>query len=164
MLIECPGAILLEKRRILAKDMPSQMSYANYSGLVVKWGVELAGWTEGIVTNPGNIQVASALKRLLDALRKGHCYWRILTQEEWDLKTLEKDEVGAKSRKRRIDWGTTRGNQKSQKVKRTQKAGRRNQSDDVIQVDDQHGSSDSSRSGSSSEDEGDEDEDEEDED
>lgn len=133
------------------------MSYSNYTGLVVKWGVELAGWTEGIVTNPGNIQTAGALKRLLDALRKGHCYWRVLTQEEWDQKTLEKDEAGVKLRKRRVDWGTTRGKQKSQKVKRTQKDGRGNKSDDMIE-DSESCSSDSGSSSGSSSEEGDDEE------
>lgn len=123
VLINYTGTVLTEKRRILPKDVPNQMAYANYSGLVAKWGVEMAGWTEGDIVNPGTIQTSGSLKRLLDALRKGHCYWRVLTQTEWDQKIEDQVNKEGKSRKRRKDFGTTKGPQKSKKVTRSQTAG-----------------------------------------
>ena len=68
------GEILADKKNIPLKDIPAQMSYLHYEALVCKWGVELCGWTEEKVVNPGFMQTAGALKRLLDALCKGHCH------------------------------------------------------------------------------------------
>lgn len=101
-------------------ELPSQMSYSHYNGLVAKWGVELAGWTEDEIINPGAIQAAGALKRLLDALHKGHCYWRVLTKEQWDEKIDEVDGAATKSRKRRCDFGTKKA---PKKARVTQEAG-----------------------------------------
>lgn len=103
------------------------MSYTNYSALVARWGVELAGWTEETVVNPGVIQTACALKRLLDALRKGHCYWRVLTKAEWDQKKDDQESAEPKARKRRRDHGTTKA-PRSKRVKWNQGAGSKSRS------------------------------------
>ncbi|KAG1728957.1 uncharacterized protein EDB91DRAFT_1085894 [Suillus paluster] len=44
---------ILTKERGVSEDNVPVMDYTAYEGFV--WGVELAGWTEGQVTNPGNI-------------------------------------------------------------------------------------------------------------
>lgn len=132
------GDILTNTKNISSKDVPTQMSYSQYEVLVCKWGVELCGWTEDKVANPGLIQTAPALKRLLDALRKGHCYWRELTQGEWEKKIEEREDATPKSRKRRSDHGTTKKPRKTRKVRRDQTAGSSpSDSDDDDDLDDE---------------------------
>ena len=93
----------MSERGIDSNQVLTQMNYANYRGLIAKWGVELAGWTEEVVVNPGKIQMVAALKRLLNALRKGHCYWRALLKAEWDQKIEEQESAEPRSRKRCCD-------------------------------------------------------------
>ena len=99
------------------------MNYVNYCGLIAKWGVELAGWMEEVV-NPGKIQTAAALKRLLNALRKGHCYWWALSKAEWDQKIEEQESAKPRSQKRCCDHGMKRA-PKSRKVSKNQMASSR---------------------------------------
>ena len=114
----------MSERGIDSDQVLTQMNYANYRGLIAKWGVELAGWMEEEVVNPGKIQMAAALKRLLDALRKGHCYWWALSKAEWDQKIEEQESAEPRSRKRHCDHGTKRA-LKSRKVSKNQTAGSR---------------------------------------
>jgi hypothetical protein len=58
------------------------MQYTNYKALVCRWGVELKGWTEPEINNPGNL-AALSLNRLLNALRTGNCHWSKLTTTAW---------------------------------------------------------------------------------
>ena len=117
------GAILTEKKNIPAKDIPTQRSWSHYKALVCKWGVELCGWTEDQVANPGLIQTVPALKRLLDALHRGHCDWRQLTEVEWKRKVEEHEDAAPKSCKWRSDHGTTKKPSKTKKVRRDQTPG-----------------------------------------
>ena len=114
----------MSERGIDSNQVLTQMNYANYCGLIAKWGVELAGWTEVVVVNSGKIQMAAALKRLLNALRKGHCYWQALSKAEWDQKIEEQESAQPRSRKRCCDHGTRRA-LKSRKVSKNQTAGSR---------------------------------------
>lgn len=131
------------------------MSYAHYLPLVAKWGVELAGWTEDEIRNPGFIQTSGGLKRLLDALNKGHCYWRVLSQEEWDKKVEEKESAdidGKNPRKRRKDFGSKKGPQLSKKAKRSQEAAGDVEVDDDTRKSRSDSGSDSGSSSSEEED------------
>ena len=74
--------------------------------------------------NPGKIQMVAALKRLLDALRKGHCYWWALSKAEWDQKIEEQESAEPRSQKRHCDHGMKRA-PKSRKVSKNQMAGSR---------------------------------------
>ncbi|KAG1877271.1 hypothetical protein F4604DRAFT_1530985, partial [Suillus subluteus] len=60
------------------------MAYANYEALVVEWGVELVGWTESQIVNPGDIQSSVRLKSLVTALQSGVCCWHQLDEDEWE--------------------------------------------------------------------------------
>ncbi|KAG1774965.1 hypothetical protein EV702DRAFT_1047287 [Suillus placidus] len=77
--------ILTKERGVSEDDVPA-MTYTAYEGFVVKWGVELVGWTEGQVTNPGNITSSIALARLHAALKNHDCDWRVLSADEWEVK------------------------------------------------------------------------------
>lgn len=59
-----------------------QVAYHNHERFIRAWGIELVGWTEGAITNPGEISSSVALRRLHNALKVGLCYWRELTDEE----------------------------------------------------------------------------------
>ena len=87
----------MSERGIDSDQVPAQMNYVNYHGLIAKWGVELAGWMVVVVVNPGKIQMVAALKGLLDALGKGHCYWQALSKAEWDQKIEEQESAGPRS-------------------------------------------------------------------
>ena len=87
----------MSERGINSNQVLTQMNYVNYHGLIAKWGVELAGWMVVVVVNPGKIQMAAALKRLLDALRKGHCYWWALLKAGWDQKIEEQESAKPRS-------------------------------------------------------------------
>ena len=114
----------MSERGIDSDQVLTQMNYANYHGLIAKWGVELAGWTEEVVVNPCKIQMVAALKRLLNALRKGHCYWQALLKAEWDQKIEEQESAEPRSRKRCCDHGMRRA-PKSRKVSKNQTASSR---------------------------------------
>ncbi|KAG0693659.1 hypothetical protein DFH29DRAFT_769425, partial [Suillus ampliporus] len=73
--------ILTKEKGVLPENIPS-VAYNTYEAFVIKWGVELAGWTEGEVTNPGNITSSIRLAQLHAALKSGDCYWQILTPAE----------------------------------------------------------------------------------
>ncbi|KAG1878885.1 hypothetical protein F4604DRAFT_1580042, partial [Suillus subluteus] len=72
---------ILNKRGVSATEMP-QVAYHNHERFICAWGIELVGWTEGAITNPGEITSSVALRRLHNALKDGLCYWRELTNEE----------------------------------------------------------------------------------
>src|ERR1700720_2990905 len=96
-------------RQCLAENAPPSMSYTNYKNLVHNNGVELIGWTEATVCNPGTIQTAASLNRLVYALRNGDCYWAPLTADAWEeakAARQAKVETGkVKKRKHRSDAG-----------------------------------------------------------
>ncbi|KAG2121454.1 hypothetical protein DEU56DRAFT_718750, partial [Suillus clintonianus] len=77
---------ILTKNRGVSEDSVPSVAYNSYDAFVVKWGVELSGWTEGEVRNPGNITSSVGLARLHAALKNNECYWRELTQDEWEAK------------------------------------------------------------------------------
>ncbi|KAG2743928.1 hypothetical protein P692DRAFT_20692352, partial [Suillus brevipes Sb2] len=77
---------ILTKDRGVPEDEVPAMAYSAYEGFVVKWGVELAGRTEGQITNPGNITSSIALARLHAALKNHDCDWHVLSAEEWQAK------------------------------------------------------------------------------
>ncbi|KAG1869621.1 hypothetical protein F4604DRAFT_1584223 [Suillus subluteus] len=90
------------------------MAYANYEALVVEWGVELVGWTESQIVNPGDIQSSVHLKSLVTALQSGACCWHQLDEDEWE--TLkegdrQQDLAGVKkTRAKRSNAGKPRKN------------------------------------------------------
>ncbi|EGN97528.1 hypothetical protein SERLA73DRAFT_75204 [Serpula lacrymans var. lacrymans S7.3] len=81
--------ILQQERGYNDKDLPL-MNYANYKKLVCDHGIELVGWTERKVVNPGQIQTTPALAYLLDALQNGTCFWKVLSEAEWENKRKER--------------------------------------------------------------------------
>lgn len=94
---------------VLPDDLPA-VAYNGYDAFVVKWGIELTGWTEAQVTNPRNITSSVALSRLHSALKDGDCHWRTLSSSELKLKAeeLKKRLVNGeiKSRATRSNKGT----------------------------------------------------------
>lgn len=89
------------------------MNYDSYEDrVVVKWGVEVVGWTEDAIENPAKITTLLGLRRLYGALKTGSCYWSILSDEAWALrkearyKKIEEGKV--KARKRRSDAGVSK--------------------------------------------------------
>ena len=60
------------------------MDYVKYECLVCWYGVELSGWTEPTIGQPGAITTSLALIRLADALHMGDCYWMALNDKGWD--------------------------------------------------------------------------------
>jgi hypothetical protein len=111
------GDTLIKHKKCTNDNAPTAMSYTNYNGLVEKWGIELIGWTEPEIANPSTIQTALGLNRLVNALRRGDCYWAPLTQEAWDKKLEEaaKRLADGKGKKRKQRWskGLTRKAAKS---------------------------------------------------
>lgn len=87
------------------------MDYVKYGRLVCRYGVELVGWTEPTIGQPGAITSSLALIRLADALRTGNCYWGVLDDDAWDerkeahLLAIRNGEVAA--RKKRSDSGSS---------------------------------------------------------
>ncbi|KAG2339087.1 hypothetical protein BDR05DRAFT_892302 [Suillus weaverae] len=73
------------ERGILEDNVPA-MAYTTYEGFVVKWGVELVGWTEGQVTNPGIITSSITLACHHAALKNHDCDWHVLSADEWEVK------------------------------------------------------------------------------
>jgi hypothetical protein len=132
-------------RQYSAEDAPTSMSYTNYKTLVHNYGVELIGWTEVTVCNPGTIQTAASLNRLVYALRNGDCYWAPLSADAWEeVKAARQAEVETgrvKKRKRRSDAGVSKKKKKA--ATQVKSAARVHDSDD----EDDARSSDSSGSG-----------------
>ena len=71
-------------RQYLAEDAPASMSYTNYETLVHNYSIEIIGWMEVTVCNPGTIQTAAGLNRLVYALRNSDCYWVPLSADAWE--------------------------------------------------------------------------------
>ncbi|KAG2352170.1 hypothetical protein BDR07DRAFT_1236960, partial [Suillus spraguei] len=59
------------------------VTYNAHESFVLKWGIELTGWTEARVVNPGDITSSVALGCLHTTLKSGDCYWHELTSAEW---------------------------------------------------------------------------------
>ncbi|KAG0696303.1 hypothetical protein DFH29DRAFT_769619, partial [Suillus ampliporus] len=74
--------LLTDTKNIEPHKLPA-VAYHAYESFVLKWGIELTGWTEAHVINPGDITSSVALGRLHAALKSGDCYWRELTPAEW---------------------------------------------------------------------------------
>ncbi|KAG2103698.1 uncharacterized protein F5147DRAFT_554864, partial [Suillus discolor] len=70
----------------VSEDSVPSVAYNSYDAFIVKWGVELSGWTEGEVRNPGTITSSIGLAHLHAALKNNECYWRELTPDEWEEK------------------------------------------------------------------------------
>jgi hypothetical protein len=77
---------ILTKKKGVSKDSVPSVAYNSYDAFVVKWGVELSGWTEGEVRNPGTITSSIGLAHLHAALKNEECYWCELTPDEWEAK------------------------------------------------------------------------------
>ncbi|KAG2087518.1 uncharacterized protein F5147DRAFT_527619, partial [Suillus discolor] len=77
---------ILTKKRGVSEDSVPSVAYNSYDAFIVKWGVELSGWTEGEVRNPGTITSSIGLARLHAALKNNECYWHELTPDEWEEK------------------------------------------------------------------------------
>ncbi|EIW82666.1 hypothetical protein CONPUDRAFT_71410 [Coniophora puteana RWD-64-598 SS2] len=78
---------LLEERGVPADQMPNTMEWARYDKLIVlRFGVELVGYPGpgGKVVNPSAIESVTRLAQIEIAVRTGECYWRELSEEEWD--------------------------------------------------------------------------------
>ncbi|KAG1724939.1 uncharacterized protein EDB91DRAFT_1087291 [Suillus paluster] len=100
---------ILTEMAVLPDDLPA-VAYNSYDAFVVKWGIELTGWTEAQVTNPGNITSSVTLSHLHSALKDGDCHWCTLSSSELKSKAEEfkKHLVNGeiKSRATRSDKGT----------------------------------------------------------
>lgn len=130
MLLNCfTEEILVNKCDCQPAVTLNTMKWVHYEGLVCERGVELVGWTEGhTICNTGNIQTSGALMQLLDAVCKGHCYWRKMTSEEWAarIEQREQDIMNERGRKKRKDASSLKGKgqaRKSRKVTKHQTAG-----------------------------------------
>ncbi|KAG2113287.1 hypothetical protein BD769DRAFT_1673829 [Suillus cothurnatus] len=77
---------ILTKKKGVSEDSVPSVAYNSYDAFIVKWGVELSGWTEGEVRNPGTITSSIGLAHLHAALKNEECYWRELTPDEWEAK------------------------------------------------------------------------------
>lgn len=74
-----------------SEEVPTVMQYTNYEVLVCKLGVELIGWTEPKIDNPGKLMTALSLNRLLNALQTGDCHWSKLTETAWAERVASRD-------------------------------------------------------------------------
>ncbi|KAG1780911.1 hypothetical protein EV702DRAFT_926621, partial [Suillus placidus] len=79
---------ILTEMEVLPDDLLA-IAYNGYDTFVVKWGIELTGWTKAQVTNPGNITSSVALSRLHSALKDEDYHWCMLTSSELKLKAEE---------------------------------------------------------------------------
>lgn len=95
------------------------MSYKNYEAdIVVKYGIELKGWTHPTWRCPAKLSTSlSPLRILLDALISGDCCFVRLSKTEHAARKAEYDrKVQAGEiilRKKRSDAGKSRGKRKS---------------------------------------------------
>ncbi|KAG1779317.1 hypothetical protein EV702DRAFT_952308, partial [Suillus placidus] len=80
----CDGMnkLLTNAKNIEPHKLPA-VAYNSYESFIAKWGIELTGWTEARVVNPGNITSSVALGRLHAALKSSDCYWHELMPTEW---------------------------------------------------------------------------------
>ncbi|KAH9929137.1 hypothetical protein B0H21DRAFT_826223 [Amylocystis lapponica] len=89
----------------------AQMNYVNYEKeIVLKYGVELHGWTHEKFANPSNLSTSvSPLRILLDAIEQGECRFVRLTATERAAKEKDYDRRAAAGevpkRKKRKDAG-----------------------------------------------------------
>ncbi|KAG2070063.1 hypothetical protein BDR04DRAFT_982872, partial [Suillus decipiens] len=74
--------LLTDAKNIKPHKLPA-VAYNAYESFMLKWGIELSGWTEASVINPGNITSTVALCHLHAALKSGDCYWHELMPAEW---------------------------------------------------------------------------------
>jgi hypothetical protein len=124
------GEAVMKYRNCEPDDALTSMSYSNYELLVHNHGIELIGWTEPEICNPGTIQTAISLNRLVSALRNGDCYWAVLTDEAWEAKKkARQDGCTGKKRKRRSDAGIPK-RKKKKSNKQVRSAARVRDSDD----------------------------------
>lgn len=85
-----------------------QMSWtpSGYKQIVYRHGVELVGWTEPEMVNPGNLS-GDKLDRLHLAQKEGRCRWVLLSEEEWDIRRKDFEEM------KRAGRVTVRGRKKA---------------------------------------------------
>ena len=101
------GEVLIEKG--YAEDDLPQISYAGYEKFVCAHGVELVGFTEEKIVNPGDIKTLPGLTRLFTALQSGDCHWRCLDKDEWESrKDARQAHGGGKTRATRSDKGISK--------------------------------------------------------
>lgn len=85
--------VLREERKLTEKDLPKSMKWAYYEDLCCEFGVELVGWTEpGELCNPADMKTP-ALQRVLNSINSGQCFWRALSDNEWNAKKAARAEV-----------------------------------------------------------------------
>ncbi|KAG1737379.1 hypothetical protein EDB19DRAFT_1909701 [Suillus lakei] len=72
---------VLSKWGIPTTKMP-QVAYHNHERFVCAWGIELVGWMEGAIINPGEITSSVALRHLHSTIKDSLCYWHELTDDE----------------------------------------------------------------------------------
>ncbi|PSR94362.1 hypothetical protein PHLCEN_2v4463 [Hermanssonia centrifuga] len=107
--------VLREEKRVPEKDLPKTMKWAYYEDLCCEFGVELIGWTEpGELCNPADMKTP-ALQRVLNAIKSGHCYWQVLSEDDWTTKKTARAEVIARE-------GTSRSRKNKPKSKKTTKS------------------------------------------
>jgi hypothetical protein len=101
------GEVLIEKG--YAEDDLPQISYAGYEKFVCAHGVELVGFTEEKIVNPGDIKTLPGLMHLFMALQSGDCHWQCLDKDEWESqKDAWQAHGGGKTRATRSDKGILR--------------------------------------------------------
>lgn len=105
----------------ITKDANATMSYKNYEAdIVVKYGVELQGWTHSTWRCPAKLSTSLApLRTLLDALISGQCRFVRLSKTEHAARKAEYDHKVKTGeivpRKQRSDAGKLRSKRKKSK-------------------------------------------------
>lgn len=107
----------------ITKDASAKMSYKKYEAdIVLKYGVELQGWTHSTWTCPSKLSTSlPPLRTLLDALISDQCcFVRLSKTEHAARKTEYNGKVRAGEivpRKKRSDAGKSHGKRKKSKSK-----------------------------------------------
>ena len=80
----CTGDIVMEHQGYCFETTPTKMDYVKYQCLVCRYRVDLTGWTEATIGQPGTISSSLALLRLLDVLHTSECHWVLLDDGDWE--------------------------------------------------------------------------------
>ncbi|EIW77817.1 hypothetical protein CONPUDRAFT_75605 [Coniophora puteana RWD-64-598 SS2] len=74
------------------EELPTNMEWVDYDNLCLRYRTELVGFPGGEVKNPNKIGSVNLLAEIEAALRTGNCFWRALTDEEWEARRKAEDE------------------------------------------------------------------------
>ncbi|EIW80687.1 hypothetical protein CONPUDRAFT_154699 [Coniophora puteana RWD-64-598 SS2] len=83
---------LLQSRGISREELPAMVEWQNHEGTVIRWGVELVGYPGGVIKNPNDVSSVSLLQQIETAIRTGDCFWRELSDEQWNARKAAHDQ------------------------------------------------------------------------